>query len=256
MPEQAYKDFAEAASCKNADDTMQCLRNGGSEILQNASAKVTEAGAFGSFAFLPVTDGSFVQDLPSAQLLSHSLSGKRIFSGNLANESVPLNPPATETLQDFRDNVLLTVTSFSADDTAGLEDIYSYEGDDQNADPAAPLYDITGISCITAVNQSTFGAGQQQRVFNVFAESAFDCPSYWLASAFPQAWKYQFSAHPAYHGVDLQALWSGTTTPGASFKHAFGNIWGNVVVHDDPTITVADAKGGVAASIVLEGADD
>ncbi|KAL5420276.1 hypothetical protein PMIN03_000103 [Paraphaeosphaeria minitans] len=57
---QAYRDFVEAAGCGNAADTLQCLRNSESELLQHASAKVSEASAFGSFAFLPVTDGSFV----------------------------------------------------------------------------------------------------------------------------------------------------------------------------------------------------
>ncbi|OAG10910.1 alpha/beta-hydrolase [Paraphaeosphaeria sporulosa] len=255
VPTQAYEDFAEAAGCANATETLQCLRNSDSEVLQNASAKVSEASAFGSFAFLPVTDGCFVQDLPSTQLVSKSLSGRRLLSGNLANEGVPLSPPNTTTLEDFRDYVSLTFPSFSADDKAELEDIYSYEGDDQDVDPSAPVYDTDGIALITAVNQSTFGTGQQQRVFNVFAESTFVCPSYWLASAFPQAWKYQFSANPAYHGFDLQALWSGTTTPGASFKHAFRKIWGNFIIHDDPAISVSDAKGGVAASTVPEGAD-
>lgn len=255
VPTQAYEDFAAAAGCDTATDTLQCLRNSDSELLQNASAKVSEASAFGSFAFLPVTDDFFVQDLPSTQLVSKSLSGKRLLSGNLANEGVPLSPPTTTTLEDFRDYVSLTFPSFSKDEKADLEDLYSYEGDDQDVDGSAPVYDTDGISFITAINQSAFGTGQQQRVFNVFAESTFDCPSYWLASAFPQSWKYQFSAGPAYHGFDLQALWSGTRMPGASFKHAFRKVWGNFIVQDDPTISVSDAKGGVAASTVPEGAD-
>ncbi|KAL1601492.1 hypothetical protein SLS60_006407 [Paraconiothyrium brasiliense] len=255
VPTQAYDDFSAAAGCSNVTDTLQCLRDSDSEVLQNASARVSEASAFGSFAFLPVTDGSFVKDLPSTQLVAKSLSGKRILSGNLANEGVPLSPPTTTTLEDFRDYVSYTFPSLSADDKAALEDLYSYEGDDEDANPLAPVYDTDGTSSVTAVNQSTFGTGQQQRVFNVFAESTFDCPSYWLASAFPQAWKYQFSAGPAYHGFDLQALWSGTKTPGASFKHAFRKIWGNFIVHDDPIISVTDAKGGAANSTVPEGAD-
>jgi hypothetical protein len=255
VPLRAYEDFAQAAGCSNSTDTLQCLRNSDSELLQNSSAEVSEASPFGSFAFLPVTDGCFVQKLPSSQLISKALSGQRILSGNLANEGVPLSPPTTTTLQDFRDYVSLTFPSFSMDEKAALEDLYSYEGDDEDVDPSAPVYDTDGISSVTAVNQSTFGTGQQQRVFNVFAESTLDCPSYWLASAFPQAWKYQFSAGPAYHGFDLQALWSGTKTPGASFKHAFRRIWGSFIVKDDPTVSVSDAKGGVAASTVPEGAD-
>ena len=255
VPTQAYDDFAEAAGCSNATDTLQCLRESETDVLQNASAKVSEASAFGSFVFLPVIDGTFVQDLPSSQLVAKSLKGQRILAGNLANEGVPLSPPDTVTVGDFRDYVSSTFPDFSADDIAELEDLYSYDGDDEDTNPSAPVYATDGTSGATAVNQSSFGTGQQQRVFNVFAESTFDCPSYWLASAFPQAWKYQFSVDPSYHGYDLQALWSGTTTPGAAFKHAFRKIWGNFIINDDPTISIVDAKGGVALSTVPEGAD-
>jgi len=159
----------------------------------------------------------------------------------------------TVTLQDFRDYIDLTFPWFSDEDKAALEDNYSYDGDDQDTNHSAPRYMTDGTSGITAVNQSNFGTGQQQRVFNVFAEYAFDCPSYWLASAYPQAWKYQFSAPPSYHGFDLQALWSGTAVPGASFKHAFRKIWGSFIINDDPIISVADAQGGVTNSTVPVG---
>lgn len=102
----------------------------------------------------------------------------------------------------------------------------------------------------TALNISEFGTGNQQRVFNVFAEYAFVCPSYWAAAAFPEGWKYQFSAPPSYHGYDLQALWSGNPTPGQSFKHAFRKIWGNFITKNSPIVSVEDAKGGVANSTI------
>jgi hypothetical protein len=218
---------------------------------------VSEAGPWGTFAFLPVTDGTFIKDLPSSQLHSgsSSLNGKRILSGNLANEGVPLSPYA-KSLAEFRAYVNTTFPHFSADDKAALEAQYSYAGDDETTDPSAPLFATSGTTSLTAVNQSTFGTGQQQRTFNVFAEYAFDCPSYWLASAFSNAsWKYQFSAPPAYHGFDLQALWSGTKMPGKSFKHAFRKMWGNFIVFDDPRISVADAKGGAVDSEVPEDVD-
>lgn len=254
VPTQAYNDFVEAAGCSNTTLKLQCLRDSDTVVLQNASAKVSESSAFGSFIFLPVTDDSFVQDLPSSQLLSKSLSGRRLLSGNLANEGIPLSPPTTVTLEDFRGYISSTFPSFSTTDREELEDLYSYEGDDQDTNSSAPVYDTYGTASVTAVNQSAFGTGQQQRVFNVFAESTFVCPSYWLASAFPCAWKYQFSAAPSYHGFDLQALWSGTKTPGASFKKAFRKIWGNFIIHDNPIISVVDAQGGVAGSKVPEGA--
>ena len=168
----------------------------------------------------------------------------------MASEGVPLSPPTTVTLNDFRSYINTTFPRFSDSEKAAIEAQYSYAGDTDPTDPSAPLFATSGTSLPSAVNQSTFGTGQQQRVFAVFGEYAFVCPSYWAASAFPVAWKYQFSAPPSYHGYDLQALWSGTPTPGASFKHAFRRIWGNFVTTNTPVISVADAKGGVANSTV------
>ncbi|CAO2648598.1 Nn.00g078650.m01.CDS01 [Neocucurbitaria sp. VM-36] len=252
-PTESYDNFAEYAGCSTAKDTLKCLRNADTVVLQNASAKVSEAGPFGTFAFVPVTDGSFVKDRFSTQLLSKALKGKRVLSGNMANEGVPLSPPTTRTLQDFRDYISITFPNFSKADKATLEKQYSYAGDTQDVNPNAPKFATSGTGTPTALNVSEFGTGQQQRVFNVFAEYAFVCPSYWAASAFPQGWKYQFSAPPSYHGYDLQALWSGTPTPGASFKHAFRKIWGSFIISNSPVISVEDAKGGVDSSVVPPG---
>jgi carboxylesterase type B len=251
---EVYEGFASAANCANATDTLQCLRDADTEVLQNASFKVSEAGPWGTFAFLPVTDEDFIQDLPTAQLSSGALAGKRILSGNLANEGVPLSP-YTRTLDEFRSYIDMTFPDFSDEDKADLESQYSYEGDDDDTDPTLPLFSTCGTTTPTALNQSALGTGQQQRTFNVFAEYAFDCPSYWIADAFPTAWKYQISAPPSYHGFDLQALWSKTKMPGKSFKHAFRKIWGNFIVFNDPTITMEDARGGAGNVTAPPGAD-
>ncbi|KAF2878212.1 Alpha/Beta hydrolase protein [Massariosphaeria phaeospora] len=256
IPTKAYNDFADAAGCGDVDDTLQCLRDAESSVLQKASAKVSEASTFGSFAFLPVTDEDFVQKRPTEQLnLSGSLKGKRILTGNMANEGVPLSPPTAKTLSAFRAYVSTTFPSFSSADKAALEGQYAYDGDDRDTDPSASLFETTGTSCLTAVNQSSFATGQQQRVFNVFAESTFACPSYWAASAFPEAWRYQYSVSPGYHGFDLTAYWSkGARVPGNAFKHAFQKIWGTFITANTPVISVDDARGGVANATVPVGA--
>jgi hypothetical protein len=72
------------------------------------------------------------------------------------------------------------------------------------------LYATLGDSGPTALNQSVFGTGYQQAANNLYAETTFVCPSYWLASAYDapgkQAWKYQFSVPPAEHGEFLCLL--------------------------------------------------
>lgn len=248
----AYTDFAKAAGCGGASDKFRCLVKADTAALQNASFKVSESKPFGVWAFLPVTDGTFVQQRPTTQLISRSLQGKRILSGHNANEGVPLSPPTAVTSEDFRSYLRTTFPSFSPAEIADLESQYSYDGDDLPTDPDAPRFETSGTSGPTALNQSGFGTGQQQRIFNVFAEYAFDCPAYWLASAFQQAWKYQYSLPPAYHGADLSAYWSNQNpnAPGRAVKHAIQKIWGNFVIHNTPVISIADATGGMKNATV------
>lgn len=59
-----------------------CLVAADTATLQNASGVVSETrGYFGSFAWLPVVDGDFVQNRPSEQLKAGEVSGKRLLVG-------------------------------------------------------------------------------------------------------------------------------------------------------------------------------
>ena len=85
-PSQTYRAFATAAGCGNVSPathptTFDCLVSADTAALQNASGKVSQSGPFGTFAFLPVTDGEFVQERPSVQLNEKKVNGKRILSG-------------------------------------------------------------------------------------------------------------------------------------------------------------------------------
>lgn len=133
-----------------------------------------------------------------------------------------------------------------------------------------------GNSTPTALNESTYGTGQQQRadvstIFfflrlpssdelpqsivrvlkflqNVYAETTFVCPSYWLAEAFTNnnrvAYKYQYSVIGASHGTDLTSSF-GPPTPnqGPDFDKAFMTIWGNFITQNNPSISSAIANG-------------
>jgi hypothetical protein len=60
----------------------ECLVAADTTILQNASGTVsTTQGYFGSFAFLPVIDGNYIQERPSLQLSQGRVSGVRILVG-------------------------------------------------------------------------------------------------------------------------------------------------------------------------------
>ena len=87
-PSQAYYAFAAAAGCFNdaafgntTGTIFECLVSKPSEQLQKASQKTSSSTNYGQWAFLPVTDGKLIQDLPSRQPVSYThltLPTKRI----------------------------------------------------------------------------------------------------------------------------------------------------------------------------------
>lgn len=86
MPTGHYQDFAARAGCYNGGNVSEaavfdCLVNADTDTLQYASANVSISGAWGTWAFLPVVDGDFIQELPSKQLYTKKVSGKRVLSG-------------------------------------------------------------------------------------------------------------------------------------------------------------------------------
>ncbi|KAJ5921451.1 hypothetical protein N7466_009777 [Penicillium verhagenii] len=263
IPTSHYLNFAARAGCYNGKITSEpiifdCLLKTDTETLQYASANVSTSGAWGTWAFQPVTDGEFILELPSKQLLEKKVSGKRILSGNNANDGVPLSPPCINTTNGFLSYIQSTFSLFTPLDLSRLEDLYGFwHSSPKNT---GLRYDTLGDRGPTALNQSEMATGLQQAVFNIFAETTFDCPSYWLADAFSgkstqESWKYQYSVTPGYHGADLTAYFSvGARTPTCGLMHAFQKIWGNFIINDTPVISIADAKGDAENSSVPEGA--
>ncbi|KAI2640842.1 putative carboxylesterase [Hypomontagnella submonticulosa] len=260
IPTAHYEKFVELAGCcqnssrhRNHSSTFNCLVATDTLLLQNASATVsTTQGYFGSFAFLPVIDDDYIRERPSAQTLRGQVNGKRLLVGNNANEGVPLTDPKVDTRTKYDSYVSNTFPLFTPDDVASLNDVYHIDslpsGDDV-------LYDTLGFTGPTALGKSGMATGIQQAVFNMAAETTFDCPAQWLAQAFStssrQAWKYQYSVTPSYHGADLNAYFSvGATIPNAEFSHAMQRIWGNFIIYDTPVISVPDATANYSNATV------
>ncbi len=121
-----------------------------------------------------------------------------------------------------------------------------YQVGSAQPDDGGVRYDTLGIGGPTALNQSEMATGIQQAVFDISAEAVFDCPAQWLAEAFStggrQAWKYQYSVTPAYHGADLSAYFAiGAQDPNPDFRRTFQKILGNFVIHGTPVISGTDA---------------
>ena len=97
VPSQSYYAFAATVGCfddmafGNMTGTIfECLVGKDTETLQNANNMVSSTSAYGTWAFLPVTDGKFIQQLPSQQLLKNQVNGVRTLVGVCLCSPLPL----------------------------------------------------------------------------------------------------------------------------------------------------------------------
>lgn len=90
-PTQAYYSLASRAGCSlgafgNGSETLfDCLVSKDTATLRDAAIAVTNTGTYGTWAFLPVTDGVFLQNAPSEQLLEKRVNGRNVLVGNNAS---------------------------------------------------------------------------------------------------------------------------------------------------------------------------
>ena len=256
VPSQSYYAFAQQVGCfddlaqNNASNSIfQCLSAKDTMTLQNASAFIAASGKYGTWGFLPVTDGSYIQQAPSQQLLKKQVNGLRMLSGNNANEGPAFTLQNIVTEADFITFLRDTFPLFTEDDISRV--LRYYPSTNASVMPGASKFATSGTTDPTALNESTFGTGQQQRADNVYAETTFVCPSYWVAEAFTnngrEAWKYQYSVGGAQHGIDVSGYFGpATRAQGLDFERAFMTVWGNFVTKNNPSISASVAAGSAA----------
>ncbi|EXJ90227.1 carboxylesterase 2 [Capronia coronata CBS 617.96] len=253
VPSQAYYAFATQAGCApslpygaHPQTIFNCLVAKDTDTLINASATISQSGNIGTWAFLPVTDGIFVQDLPSQQLLRRRVNGKNALIGNNANEGPSFTPQNITTEEDLIAWLQLTFPLFTNDDVAKV--LLYYPSSNTSTHSGAPLYATSGDMGASALNQSSVATGQQQRADNIYAETTFVCPAYWMAIAYNDygrsSYKYQFSVSPALHGADVSGYF-GPLAPniGPDLALAVRQIWGNFITTNNPSIPSTIANG-------------
>ena len=176
VPTQAYYAFATAAGCPptydygNGSGTIfKCLQAADEAVLVNGSALISVSGVYGTWGFLPVTDGTFVQDLPSRQLQQRKVNGRNLLVGNNANEGPLFTPQNITTEDDLVSWLELTFPLFTADDIAKV--LFYYPSSNATDDPNAPLYATSGTGGLTNVNQSSVGTGQEARADAIYGET-------------------------------------------------------------------------------------
>ncbi|KAF4626147.1 hypothetical protein G7Y89_g12014 [Cudoniella acicularis] len=222
VPTQFFNTFAAAAGCPTtATTTMACLRAQNTTTLQQAAFSV--AGEYGTWAFPPVTDGTYIQQRPSQALLQKKVNGKRHLTSNCANEG-NLFVPTIASQSDLAAWINLTYPLFTASDKATLQSLY----------PVTISY--------------------QETAYEIYGETIIICPSYWLAEAYSakptlEGYKSQYSVPLALHATDVPAYFgSPTVNQGPDFVKALQTIWGNFITNNNPSITNALANGASSSN--------
>ncbi|KAH8781062.1 carboxylesterase type B [Diaporthe sp. PMI_573] len=258
QPSQAYYAFATAAGCdtKNAylrngsKPIFDCLVEADSATLMNASATVSQSGSPSTWAFLPVTDGKIIQNLPSKQLAQGNVNGRNHLAGHNALEGAAFVPWNITTISDLVEYLQVTFPMLSNNDIAKVLLYYPMNNGSVNQDDLTRA--TAGDSGPTNLDQSTAATGQMQRAIAIYGETTFICPSYWLAEAYSdnvnggKSWKYQFSIPNAYHGAD-GAGYTSWPYSGSYYSPdyilAFMHMLGNFIVDDNPSISNTLANG-------------
>lgn len=226
-------------------------------MLQNASAVASSLSVYGQWAFIPVTDGKLIQERPSEQLaVQRKSNGLRILTGNNENEGPGFVPQNITTEEDFTNFVLTSYPRLSEQNVTSILELYAVP-DDVSQEYA----DSDGLTAPFSTTNSNWAVGWQQAVNNLYAETTFVCPSYWLADSFAasngkSSWKYQYSVPISSHGADVSPLLADPSTQGTGldevFRTAFQQTWGNFIVNGDPTLTMAqvdtEGQGNVTAA--------
>ncbi|KAI1866288.1 uncharacterized protein JN550_007676 [Neoarthrinium moseri] len=235
LPTQAYYAFAAAAGCP---------RNS----LTKASHDISTSGTFGSWAFLPVTDGEFIRETPSQALLKRKINGLRHLTSNTAEEGPAYTPQTITTEYELIAWLLHTFPLLTNEDVQNI--LYYYPFNPSIDGNAPPEYPTAGDSGATAVTTSQISSGHQQRANAILGETTFMCPSYWLTAAFSSSqtrhhsYKYQYSVPTAFHGYDLESYFGpARRNQGPDLLRALQTSWGNFVRFGDPSIPSSIADG-------------
>ncbi|KAH8892416.1 alpha/beta-hydrolase [Thozetella sp. PMI_491] len=243
VPTSRYYNFSSLAGCPSSGTAFACLVGKDSDTLQHANANITTFQTYGTWAFLPVTDNSYITALPSVQLNQGKVSGTRILVGNNADEGALFVPPTISTESDL---IAWLKQEFESLTSQNISQILAAYPTSSASD--GPKFETDGVNPPTALDISEMANGQLQRAYNIYAEASFVCPGYWLDSAFTgrgkTAYHYQYSVPFAYHGSDLAGYFGPpTTNQGPDFVRAFQQVWGNFVTKGNPSIPATVAMG-------------
>ncbi|KAF9000854.1 Alpha/Beta hydrolase protein [Cyathus striatus] len=174
IPEGLFTQIANQTGCATAKDRLACLRAVDVNTLQDANVNTCLSVFFGTFAFVPVVDGTFITKRPIEILQSGRVNG----------------------------DVLLSVTNTF--EGAAFVDA-STAPTVQTAQYVSQLFPKLGQAQISAVAAAYADVGTPiNQVIGVMGESIFICPTYFLLQTFKgRSFKGEFAIPPGGHGQDV-----------------------------------------------------
>jgi len=163
VPTKLYYNFAAQAGCGSSGEVIECLRSKDSASLQKANHNVTVSGpVYRTWAFEPVTDGTYITERPSIKLQNNKVNGRAILVGSNANEGALFVPQGEiSTLGELKAWLHLKYPQFSNDDIQKV--LSMYPSPDRDDDPNALKLATNGLDGPITINMSQVATGHLQR---------------------------------------------------------------------------------------------
>ncbi|KAJ7241607.1 Alpha/Beta hydrolase protein [Mycena rebaudengoi] len=212
IPELLFSEVMAQSDCTTAADSMACLRAVDANVLKTANNNINGAAFFGTFAFVPVVDGTFIRQRATEALLQRKVNGKALLAVTNTFEGTGfVDQMANQTVNEYTLNLFPEFSPFLA---IAVEAWYgSTTMDDQ-------LFQVNAVQ----------------------GESIFICPSYYLLSAFPgRSFKGEFAIPPGFHGNDIAYYFPAGNAPpfnNPAFINAFAQSFTSFIINLDPNIKV------------------
>ncbi|KAJ7234481.1 alpha beta-hydrolase [Mycena rebaudengoi] len=210
IPELLFSEVVAQSNCTTAADSMACLRAVDVNVLETANNNINGAAFFGTFAFVPVVDGTFIKQRATEALLQRKVNGKALLAvTNTFEGTIFVNQTASQTASQYALNLFPGLGTPQANAVGAL---YRNLGDQ--------LFEVNAVQ----------------------GESIFICPSYYILHAFPgRSFKGEFAIPPGLHGNDFAYYFPMGNPPpfnNPSFVNAFAQSFTSFVINLDPNIKV------------------
>ncbi|KAK1229855.1 hypothetical protein PQX77_007073 [Marasmius sp. AFHP31] len=219
IPQALYDQVVEEVNCTSSQDTLKCLREADAGVIGAANEKINANAFFGTFALVPVVDGTFIKQRPTQALKEGKVNGDAFLIIHNTNEgdffvnqtAPPLNASqyATELFPKL-----------TPQEAAQVADLYAGLGSD-----------------LTQANL-------------IMGDSIFACPTYFFVNASKdRTYVGEFAIPPAFHGLDLPYYFPALAgmvaqIPGAGifnntdFINAFAQSFVSFAISLDPNVKV------------------